>query len=364
MKKFIFILSSILFISCGPSSTDEPNVENTTNRKEILKHWANNIIIPAYKDFSSQTRSLDVTIKQFTEDPNSATLNIARETFKKTYISWQKSAFFEVGPAKNVNLRLFANNYPANPEQIKDLALQSDYKLNLATNAPKQGLPAIDYLLNGVGNNDTETIAFYTTNENSAKYKSYLKAISKRLSDLSNKVHKDWSSYKDSFIKNDGSSSSASLDNMANEYLLYYEKYMRNGKLRFPVGYTTVTPLPKNTEAYYTPTLGKILLKTSVTAMQDFFNGKSYGQNTEGPGFASYLKEVKKEGVTKKINDKYNKAKTAIDALGDNLADEMVNNRTAVLTVHDIIQSNVVNLKVDMMQALNISVAYFDGDGD
>ena len=48
----------------------------------------------------------------------------------------------------------------------------------------------------------------------------------------------------------------------------------------------------------------------------------------------------------------------------DNLVEQVETNNTEMLQAFDQLQKNVILLKVDMMQALSISVDYVDSDGD
>jgi hypothetical protein len=43
---------------------------------------------------------------------------------------------------------------------------------------------------------------------------------------------------------------------------------------------------------------------------------------------------------------------------------QVVENNLSMLSTYDVIQANVVLLKVDMLQKLNINVDYADADGD
>jgi len=43
---------------------------------------------------------------------------------------------------------------------------------------------------------------------------------------------------------------------------------------------------------------------------------------------------------------------------------EVENNNSKMLTAYDSMQANVILLKIDMLQALSISVDYVDTDGD
>lgn len=366
MKKitiFLIVLPFLFSCSGGDDNTSDDG-NNGFDRSQILINWADNIILPSYENYLNKVTTLDNAANTFTENPSSVSLQEIQLAAREAYIAWEKVAFFEFGPAKNVNFRTFNNTYPTDASGINSLVMQEEYQLHLLSNSDKQGLPAVDYLLNGIATNDIEILNMYN-GEYADNYKNLLKTITQKMKTLISDVHNQWvNEYRNSFVANDGSSSSAAVDIVANEYLLYYEKFMRNGKIRIPSGLLTGTPLPEKVEAYYSPMLGKILLTTSIQAMQDFFNGKNFSGTTSQHSFSNYLEALDKQTLKDDINSIFDGSKTAVEALGDNLSNEMLNNNNAVLNVHDKIQENVVNLKVNMMQSMNIVVAYFDGDGD
>lgn len=370
MKRILILLSAIFIASCssdsGNSSGGGGNANSDFNRSAMLTHWANDIIIPAYADLNNSNTDLDSKIQDFTNNPSESTLDDARKAFKIAYISWEKANMWAgVGPGLNENIRDFFNIYPTSAQGIEQLVDATDYKLQLISNSSKQGYPALDYLLNGIGANDNEIIAKYTTDTKAEKYKKFIGALSNKLKQKTKKVYDDWNgSYKDIFIKNNGSSASSSVDLVANDFLLYYEKYYRNGKVRIPSGYSTGSGEPETVEAYYSPDLSIELFNVSTKAMHDFFQGKSYGTDTKGLGFEAYLNALGSENISNDINNKFNAILETSNSLNGTMKDAVVNNRTSVLNLHDKIQVNVVSLKVDMLQKLNITVAYFDGDGD
>lgn len=365
MRNTIFLLATLLsIISCSSDNSRTKGNDDTSDfdRSAMLTHWADDIIIPAYANLNETNTDMYNQIQNFVSNPSLSTLQSARNSHRKAYISWQKANIWAgIGPGLNENLRDFFNIYPANEEGIKQLAEESNYKLNLLSNASKQGYPALDFLLNGFGKDDNEIISKFSTNN---KYGNFTLAIANKLKEKTTKVYNEWKSYKTTFVKNHESSASGSIDLVANDFLLYYEKYYRNGKVRFPSGTQTGTPEPKIVEAYYSPDLSIELLNTSTKAMQDFFQGKSYNSNTSGLGFEAYLKALKREDISNDINNNFKEILNAIQAIKEPMKDAVVNNRDAILSLHDKIQKNVVPLKVDMLQKLNISVSYFDGDGD
>ena len=64
------------------------------------------------------------------------------------------------------------------------------------------------------------------------------------------------------------------------------------------------------------------------------------------------------------INNQFSSITTKSALLSNNLYEQVNSNNSAMLAAYDAIQQNVVYLKLDMMQALNITVDYVDSDGD
>ena len=50
--------------------------------------------------------------------------------------------------------------------------------------------------------------------------------------------------------------------------------------------------------------------------------------------------------------------------LNNDFSEQVSQDNLTMLSAYDVIQANVVLLKVDMLQKLNISVDYADADGD
>ena len=65
-----------------------------------------------------------------------------------------------------------------------------------------------------------------------------------------------------------------------------------------------------------------------------------------------------------KINDQLSKIKDKLAELNDDFSEQVSQDNLTMLSAYDVIQANVVLLKVDMLQKLNISVDYADADGD
>ena len=77
-----------------------------------------------------------------------------------------------------------------------------------------------------------------------------------------------------------------------------------------------------------------------------------------------FVEKDKEELLSDKINVQLIDAEKSINELENNLSGQIESDLIKVLKTYDDIQTAVVLLKVDMLQALNIAVDYADADGD
>lgn len=362
------LLSLFVFAACtsdNGSGEENGGGENSFDREAMLANWADNIIVPAFNNFKSSTQDLQDKTNTFTTNPSEENLVQLRLAYKKAYLDFQTVSMFEIGKAEELNYRNFLNTYPADVNTIISELESGDYNLSLPSTYNEQGLPALDFLINGLADNDLEIVSIYS----SAEYKSYLLDVSKRINSLTGEVNASWQGpFRDNFVNNTSSSSTGSVDKFTNDYVLYFEKFLRSGKIGFPAGVFTGEPSPGNVEALYSEGLSKELYIQSVKSVQDFFNGKYFESNQSGPSYKQYLDylDSMKDGqeLSNLINSQFSSILNQGSGLDQSLKSQVQTNNTEMLEAFDELQKQVVLLKVDMMQALSISVDYVDSDGD
>ena len=100
----------------------------------------------------------------------------------------------------------------------------------------------------------------------------------------------------------------------------------------------------------------------------DFFNGVHFNSTQSGESLKSYLDFlntiIEGENLSSLINNQFDVAMNASESLGDDFYNQVETNNSIMLTNYDALQANVILLKVDMFQALNIRVDFVDADGD
>ncbi|EKT4550464.1 imelysin family protein [Flavobacterium psychrophilum] len=371
MKKVVLILSLATFLfSCSKNEEETVKTENAYDRTALLTNWANNIIVPSYVNYQEKVQLLVTNINNFNTTPTVSNLETVRASWLESYKAYQYISIYNFGKAEEIYIKESSNTYPTNRIGIEANITSGSYNLEHLSQFDKQGFPALDYLLNGLHTNDATIVGFYTTNTNATNYKSYLLAVANRLKTNADAIVTSWNSgFKTSYIANNGTSVSSSINKTANNFVKNLEKDIRTGKLGIPAGvFSSGVKYPEKTEAYYKNNISKILLNEAVKASQDFFNGKHFNSTTTGEGFRSYLDflNVVRNGqkLSAIINNQFTPIYAANNALNDSFSQQVTNDNAKMLAAYDALQQNVVYTKLDMMQALNIAIDYVDGDGD
>lgn len=363
-SSFLFIIFSV--ISC--SSSDDLNSTEPSdnfNREAVLTNWADQIIIPAYTDLNSELQNLVVAKNSFVQNPTEVNLTEFRQAWLEAYKVWQHVEMFNVGMAEQINYKFQMNVYPTNVEDISQNISSQSYDLSNVNNNDAVGFPAVEYLLYGLAETNTEILSIYTTDTNAEAHKTYLSDVVDQMKTLTQSILNDWNSaYRDTFVGNTENSATGSINLVVNDYIFYYEKGLRANKIGIPAGNFSNTALPNRVEAYYNDEVSKMLSLEALKAVKQFFNGVSYDGLSTGESLANYLNALDSADLRKMINDQFDVAEAQIESLNPSFKIQIEQDNTQMTRAFDELQKIVVLFKVDMLQVLDISVDYVDADGD
>ncbi|MFK7049034.1 Imelysin [Flavobacterium columnare] len=370
MRKIFFVLFLSLLTSCSDDKKiDEPQVTIGDNydKKAMLTNWAENIIIPAYKNYQIEVNKLYEEANSFKQNPTTDNLNKVRTSWFNSYKAYQRVAMFKIGKSEDLYFVNHTNTYPVNVIEINKNINTEGYNLTSLTQFDKQGYPALDYMLYGLADTDNAILMFYTGAE-AQKYATYLTALVTDLKNTADSLLNDWNTYKNTFISNTNNTSSGSVNLIVNAYIEYFEKHIRLGKVGYPAGKFSSGVQPNKVEGYFKKDISKILLNEAVKASADFFNGKYFASNQTGPSLKSYLDHLNVQRNNKLlstiINDQFSLIQIKNNALDNNFVNQISTDNNKMLEAYDAMQINVSYFKVDMLTALNIAVGYVDSDGD
>lgn len=371
-KAFLSILIIALIFACSSSEDGNPssggNVDDF-NRQAMLTNWADNFIIPAYQALASDLSALKTDKDAFVANPNQDNLDALRFSWLEAYETWQYVEMFNIGQAEQINYAFQMNVYPTNVSDIQNNIQNGNYDLASVNNNDAVGFPAVDYMLYGIGENDTMIIDAYTSDALAESNKTYLSDLIDQMESLTTIVLNDWTSiYRNEFVNSTANTATSATNKIANDFIFYYEKGLRANKIGIPAGVFSATPFSDKVEAFYNKNVSRQLALNGLNAVQKFFNGEGFNSTSTGESFKQYLDYLNtiKDGadLSQLINDQFDEAELKIQALNDNFAQQVETDNTKMTVAYDELQKAVVLLKVDMIQAMNISVDFVDADGD
>ena len=354
--------------SSSTTSSSTTTVPAEFDRGAMLTFWADKIIIPSLESFNESLFQLLEATNSFIDNPDQEKLSQLREKWLTAYKSWQFVEMFDIGKAEEIYFKNRLNLYPVNRDRVDSNIDSGSYDLDKAENFTSQGFAAIDYLLFGIGENDDSIVSKYLVSDSS--HSKYLKDVVSKAVELTNIVKVDWEEgYRNTFVELTDNTATSSINKLTNDFIFYYEKGFRANKIGIPAGVFSGSPLPDRVEAYYGRVYSRALAIEAASAVDNFFNGRSYSDNEDvGLSLKSYLDFVEGDGVSSKLSDEIDAQIAAsiesIGSLKENFVDQVNENNIEMLKTYDVIQAGVVMLKVDMLQKLNISVDYVDADGD
>ena len=357
---FLMCTSLFLLWSCeedDTNSSDGGNPDIAFDREAMLTHWADHFIIPGYENYISTLNELSQANTELVKEPTTTTLQNVRISWLEAAKAWQYVSMFEIGKAEELSLRNFTNIYPVDAEAIDENVLSGTHNLDLPSTIDEQGLMALDYLYYGIGSSEALIVSAYTD----SKTGSYTTALIEKLQQMSNEVLQDWkSNFRAQFIANSGSSATASVDRLVNDYIFYYEKFLRAGKVGIPAGVFSRTKNPNTVEALFSGQSRTLFLE-AVSAVNDFFEGKG---TINGPSLRQYSAAIGRTDLGEAVTSRFDTVKDKASRLDANFSTQVEVDEAAMKDIFDELQRNVVSLKSDLLSVLNIRVDFVDADGD
>ncbi|WP_047547078.1 imelysin family protein [Psychroserpens sp. Hel_I_66] len=367
IKKIVLSVFAIaLMVACSKSDDSGSGSQSDGfDRQAMLTNWADNIIIPAFQDLNSKLLTLKTDKDTFLATPNLTNLDVLRASWLEAYKTWQYVEMFDIGKAEELNYADQMNIYPTSVTLIQNNITTGEYDLSNPNLNAAVGFPAVDYMLYGLANNNTDILTTY----NNAANAQYLSDLVDQMQSLTAIVLNDWTTgYRNVFVNSTANTATSSTNKLTNDFIYYYEKGLRANKFGIPAGVFSTTTFNDKVEAFYNKEVSKVLSQEALKAVQNFFVGISYNTSVNGDSFSSYLNYLNTikngEDLNELINNQFNIAEGKIQQLDNNFSQQVETDNTKMLQTYDELQKAVVLLKVDMVQAMNISVDFIDADGD
>ena len=379
MKKEIKIMGMIALVGLiglviGCSSSDSPTDPiNGTDRVAMLTNVGNNLIIPSFKAFETNTAALKSAAAAYSADvTNEQKLTQLQAAWLTTASSWKRASLFSQGPIENGFLIFGIYNPTINTSGIEKAISQTATPINNtyieSLGAPLKGIPAIEYLIFNKG--DNASILNNYKGVNGGARTAYLQALCENLELQATKVLSQWSpdggNYIKDFIAADGRDINSSFGILSNKMIdLIYT--IKDERLGAPIGKrNSSTPQPDLVDGPYSNE-SLALMKAELMSLEYTFSGKNLS-GSDGAGFDDILDKVgAKSGdelLSAKIKGQFAVIYLKLNALNKPLSTAVVSDAAAVSALYDEVKRLQVLMEVDMINNLGVLLTFSDNDGD
>lgn len=161
---------------------------NKFDDRQIIASFADNVVLPKYDQFATDTAALSEALNAFAGNPSQETLSAAREAWIQTRAAWEMTESFAFGPAGSLGYDGAMDTWPINETDIQKI-IESQDPLTPEAVAGMQdsqkGMHTIEYLLFGLANNKS-------LDEFSDRQREYLNALGKDLQTVSEALVASW----------------------------------------------------------------------------------------------------------------------------------------------------------------------------
>ena len=370
-NKAIAFFAVALFLSSCSEDTNKKNGKTPTefDRKALIKHIGQEIILPSYRQWKTDIDQLEKQITTFTQAADVNTLQATKKALRVAYLSWQTCSFFEFGPAEKVILRGLVNTYPTQRDNINANIKSGSYNLATVSNISSVGLPALDYLLNGIADSP-EAIAKLYQNEGdtNGNRRKYLNDVIEILKNKAKEVQEAWKATNGNYLKtftgSIGTEVGSPLGLLVNAYIKHYERFSRDGKIGIPTGMRSAgIARPLAAEAYYGG-YSLALAIQNIKALQGLYLGTAKSSSQAAVGLDDLLISLDKKELNDKISAQFETILNKATALKDPFTQQIKTDPAPAQALYKELQKLLVLLKVDMASAIGVIITYQDNDGD
>ncbi|MFC2175398.1 imelysin family protein [Bacteroidota bacterium] len=366
MKKFISIVLLIGMIA-GGCKEGPKLVSCNFDEQTMLTNYADNIIIPRFKELKASLLELQTAVNAFNATPTATTLNDLRASFSNAYLNYEDCGTFAFGPGliNGVPFRERMNTFPVDENGVNE-NVQNGILVSNASKA-EVGFPSIGYLIFGSpSTTDSDLIDLFTVDANAEKRKSYLLAMVTEMTTVSSQIVLDWVSYRSTFIASTGTADGSSVSLLLNQINFDFET-LKNFKFKIPLGkFNGGIVVPASVEGYYSG-LSMQLATRQIVALSNFYQG--IGENkADNLGLHEYMicldTKYNDELLADTILSQFESIKDAFKLIADPLSQTLLSNKAAVETAYKAMQEMVPLIKYEMTTAMGVQINYQDSDGD
>ncbi|MEZ4320083.1 MAG: imelysin family protein [Myxococcota bacterium] len=354
------LLVPVIFAGCVPSTA--PVESELALRRDVLHALHTEVVAAGYADLTARSAVLSDAASAFCTAPDAAGLEAVRTAWLEARTPWKQLEVVGFGPVVDEPYRFgpLLDFWPVRETVVDDL-LASEAPVgpaDVATfGASTRGFPVLDYLLWGPGEGSLD--AFVA----SPRRCTYVASLSADLHTNAAALEAAWVAYAPALEDPAaaGTLPYADTQEVVDEWvnrMLFTIDDIRAEKLGKPLGDSSGgVPLTDAVESRYS---GRSLRDT-----RDAFAGVERLFEGEPTGFQELMPDSRTPiGFFEDFAERRRLAREALEAIPETLEESVVAAPDRVVAAQDALREVQVSIQVDMAQALGVTLAFNDNDGD
>lgn len=365
MRSLTLALSfALLSIPAHAADTTEAAAEQAA-RKELLRHWAGNVLQPMTQEFAAAAGKLAESSEAFCAGKRD--LRQVQAAWRDAESAWQPLEMLQIGPTIERRTQRQVNFWPVRPRLMEPILSASapippeDME---TLGAAGKGLPAMEYLLfpdDKTAGDAKKTFA--------AGYCHALQALANHVRTEAEGLAAEWRAPDGGFARQlaeagehpqDGAftSTDQALSDVVNLLIAGLDavKIRKLGK-----------PLEKSEDTASLERIESWRSGASLDHIRDNLRGFErvfFGAGSDEPGLDDYLATIQRPGLARVIRQELDAAKTALAAIRPPMQNAVIKQRKQVENLHKTVGRLQYLLETEVADALKVDLGFNANDGD
>lgn len=374
-----------------PEPTPEPSPNVPFSRNALLGQFADELVLPAVRDFATRAQTLAGAVGAFASGPNDSTRAAAQAAWSAAMETFQRLEPMQFGPGGSASMftggqgirdEIYSwpiTNYCAVDQTTvdDDFRNPSFFESELVN---VYGLDALELLLFRTGdgnecdprvdiNRDGTWQALVGSGGLLQRQADYALVVAQGIAQQANRLRDAWEPSGGNFaaeVRNAGNGGSVfgsakeALDQVFAAFF-FVDRDLKDGKLAVPAGISPECPNPVCPEDVELPFSRES--KTALLANLDGANGIFAGEGTAGQGFAWYLRDMGATALADRMTGQLATARGAVAAIPGSLSDALRIDPGVANDAYAQVQTFTTDMKSEFVSVLNLTIPQ-EGAGD
>ncbi len=378
LMRSIGVMAVILFgwsLSKPPLAGDlQAAPAATFSRPAMLQDIATKVMIPGVRDFQAKCMALETAAAKLESEPTEANVKYTQAAWEETCLAWKRLQWIQFGPVKDRAYWSALTFKPVYPQSIEKVLrdtkpITPDYLADQG--AAAKGVYTLEYLLFDLPQGQTAWVGedgkptkiaaprlaakWLLEGETAARRRSYVHELAR---DLVAQL-KEAQAIIDApdFVANYVNDGQSSLNLAVNGLLDELESGVVN-VLRLYVDQFANRALRYDQIEGYAGGLSVRVLEEELAGLEKLYRGAG------GIGMDDYVKHVN-PALAERMEQHLAKGREALKAFRDTPVDQsLVNHYAAMERAHDELRELEIQIKLDVVSSLGITLLFSSTDGD